>query len=332
MTASNNDILDKTKGIVKKKTLKGTRYLLHDKDLQGRDIYATIDITDKTPVKDYTEKINQARIKLNSKKNASSFQDLVDEYISSRQLKKGSADNLRRVMRGFGFDNEQNQKAINSILTKPTKQTTKNMKILLVRGFFRWIIVNGKASTTDPTQGIRVKHAQSVRDRILTKDEIPILFEKMKSLRPIDQLVIRLAYFTGARISSIYALEKKSLKNGCLYYYNVKTSRPYRYPIPLKDKETVKLFYAHIDEMRSETIGTKNARINRFLRKIFDIVDGDSISIHSLRHTFASRAIQAGIAPDIVSRLLDHENLSTTMRIYAKHSQGQINDAIDRIF
>lgn len=331
MTTSNNDILDKIKGIVKKKTSNGTRYLLHDKDSQGRDIYATIEITDKTPVKDYTEKIKQARIKLNSKKNASSFQDLVDEYINSRQLKKGSANNLSRVLRGFGFDNEQNQKAINSILTKPTKQTTKNMKILLVRGFFRWIIVNGKAST-DPTQGIRIKHAQSVRDRILTKDEISILFEKMKSLRPIDQLVIRLAYFTGARISSIYALEKKSLKNGCLCYYNVKTSRSYRYPIPIKDKETIKLFNAHIDEMRSEPLGTKNARINRFLLKIFDVVDGDSISIHSLRHTFASRAIQAGIAPDIVSRLLDHENLSTTMRIYAKHSQGQIDDAIDRIF
>lgn len=55
-------------GVVVKSTQKGHRYLLHDKDSRGKDIYVTIPVVDTDTKKDYLEKVEKARIKLNAKK------------------------------------------------------------------------------------------------------------------------------------------------------------------------------------------------------------------------------------------------------------------------
>jgi site-specific recombinase XerD len=38
------------------------------------------------------------------------------------------------------------------------------------------------------------------------------------------------------------------------------------------------------------------------------------------------------VPTEIVSKMLDHANIGTTLSIYAKHSQQQIDDAMDRVF
>ena len=40
------------------------------------------------------------------------------------------------------------------------------------------------------------------------------------------------------------------------------------------------------------------------------------ITTHSLRHTFGTRCIEAGMSPVVVQRLMGHEKLETTMDIY----------------
>ena len=38
--------------------------------------------------------------------------------------------------------------------------------------------------------------------------------------------------------------------------------------------------------------------------------------MHTLRHTFATRAIEAGIRPKTLQELLGHANISITMNLY----------------
>lgn len=57
----------------------------------------------------------------------------------------------------------------------------------------------------------------------------------------------------------------------------------------------------------------KKAGINRF-------------SIHSLRHTFASRCIMAGISPKVLQTIMGHSDISTTLNIYV-HIDNSINEA-----
>ena len=52
------------------------------------------------------------------------------------------------------------------------------------------------------------------------------------------------------------------------------------------------------------------------------------ISVHCLRHTFATRAIENGMQPKVLQYLLGHSSLSTTMEIYVHNSNDAIFDAI----
>lgn len=54
-------------------------------------------------------------------------------------------------------------------------------------------------------------------------------------------------------------------------------------------------------------------------------------SIHSLRHTFATNAISAGVSMKTVSDILGHSSISITMDIYASTTMKQQSDCMDSI-
>jgi integrase len=54
--------------------------------------------------------------------------------------------------------------------------------------------------------------------------------------------------------------------------------------------------------------------LKRHLRKKLGVVDGH---LHMFRHTFATRQLHAGVSVSVVSKLLGHGSISTTLNIYA---------------
>ena len=44
-----------------------------------------------------------------------------------------------------------------------------------------------------------------------------------------------------------------------------------------------------------------------------------------------TRALQAGVPAEIVSKLLDHSSVSITLNVYARYSREQIDSAIEKI-
>jgi integrase len=54
--------------------------------------------------------------------------------------------------------------------------------------------------------------------------------------------------------------------------------------------------------------------LKRHLRKKAKVVDGH---LHMFRHTFATRQLHAGVPVAVVSKLLGHGSVSTTLNIYA---------------
>lgn len=330
----------KVKGVVKKWTKSGQRYLLHGKDLSGKDIYVTIPIEDTDTDKEYFEKIRNARIKLCAKKNKSKIEDLIDEYVEKRQLAESTEKTLRAILRPFSLDNNHNVSVVKAIINGSNKPSTLVSKIGSIHRFFRWLVLAQKVDgIIDPTIDFKVKCPLTHRTRTLTEIEESRLISYVSRLNDLEaRLIILLALYTGARISSICALTKNSLRDGNIYYWNVKCNKPYDYPIPIRDPQTIELFSA-LSEKTDNKLFTKRkairyaSMIDQRLYKLFGKDSkGETITIHSLRHTFATKAIQSGVPPEIISRLLDHASPATTLRIYAKHSQQQIEDAIDKIF
>lgn len=59
-----------------------------------------------------------------------------------------------------------------------------------------------------------------------------------------------------------------------------------------------------------------NSAYNMILRRICEKSGIEKFSMHELRHTFATRCIQAGMTPKTLQGILGHANISTTMDIY----------------
>ncbi len=70
---------------------------------------------------------------------------------------------------------------------------------------------------------------------------------------------------------------------------------------------------------------------NAFYKKIFipAVQKADLFGVvwHTLRHTFCSRLVQAGIPLTTVQKLAGHKDYSTTL-IYAHLSPGHLHDAV----
>ena len=59
-----------------------------------------------------------------------------------------------------------------------------------------------------------------------------------------------------------------------------------------------------------------------YMRHIQDMIRRDGtefapIHIHTLRHTFATRAIEAGMQPQVLKTILGHSSLAMTMDLYS---------------
>ena len=73
---------------------------------------------------------------------------------------------------------------------------------------------------------------------------------------------------------------------------------------------------------------TKNTSYDTHLYKLCDKAGIKRISMHDLRHTYATRAIEAGIQPKVLQKLLGHSSIKTTMDRYVHVTNESIDDAI----
>lgn len=99
--------------------------------------------------------------------------------------------------------------------------------------------------------------------------------------------------------------------------------------IPNKDNL---LFY---DYKRFKVLNTSqvNMQFQRVLEKysiVDDTVDG-SLSLHSLRHTYATRCIEAGMPAKVLQTLLGHTDIKTTLNTYCDAFAEYQDESIEKV-
>ena len=72
----------------------------------------------------------------------------------------------------------------------------------------------------------------------------------------------------------------------------------------------------------------KNSSYNTHLYKLCEEAGIAPFSMHTLRHTYATRAIAAGVSPKALQKLLGHEHVSTSMDTYVGLSEDSKRDAV----
>ena len=137
-------------------------------------------------------------------------------------------------------------------------------------------------------------------------------------------LLLMLLLHTGCRVSTAMRVRPEDLAGSSLTLYNVKRDRPYAHAIPVHDPALIALIGRGYE-------GSPEKAYSRLKSRMYGLfphdIHGERLSPHSIRHTWATRALQAGVPLDVISRMLDHSSISITLAVYARHSQEQLASA-----
>ena len=75
----------------------------------------------------------------------------------------------------------------------------------------------------------------------------------------------------------------------------------------------------------------KNSTYDTALFKICDKVGIKRFSMHVLRHTFATRCIEAGMMPKTLQKILGHSNIGITMNLYVHITEDEKRKEIELV-
>lgn len=319
-------------GLVKKRTKFGQRWILTERDSAGKSHSITVKILDNDTVDVFYRKITECRNELRKKTQDKSFEAYMKEYFVVKQLSENTKALYRRCLSGFSFDDRQNKRCVHALLAKDLKASSLKVYISKIDTFFTWLIKRGE-QVVNPVCDVTIKTKMQPRRRIITDEETQRLlryarFHKDKSYT----LFILLLIETGARVSTIIALHPSDLsQDGRLHLVNVKAKKDYDYALRIENEEIKALWRQRIDKGKMWNTKPERywKRLIQFMRQTFGRDEnGELLSPHSLRHSFASRALQNGAPIELVSKLLDHASPTTTLRVYARFSQEQIDEGM----
>lgn len=73
---------------------------------------------------------------------------------------------------------------------------------------------------------------------------------------------------------------------------------------------------------------TKNSSYDTHIYKLCDAANLDYFCMHALRHTYATRAIESGMQPKVLQKLLGHASIKTTMDRYVHVTDDSLENGV----
>jgi len=145
------------------------------------------------------------------------------------------------------------------------------------------------------------------------------------------KLAFGLGFFSGLRVSEVVKLKPEDIdfKRRTILIKESKGGKDRIVPLP----KNMPISYFKLLPFRYKNVksGSRSLQITfmKYLRAAK--LDKKGISFHSLRHSFATRALQQGMPINQVQLLMGHTNLSTTS-IYLKANPFEAINKYEEIF
>ncbi len=243
-------------------------------------------------------------------------------------LQEVGISNLERISRkhiGDYIDHEQERGLkINSV--RNHMQT--------VYAFLNYLVDNEVLPLDVIYKRIRVKLPE-VLPRAIPTEDLKQLLAEITSVR--NRALILLLLHTGMRIGELLHVkmmdiilpERKILlfigeKNlhGRVVYYNQEAEEALVKWLAIRDKDSEYLFYGY--KRRELSYVTAWMIMKKAIQRAG--LEQKGYSLHSLRHTFATNMLNAGLRLEVLQKLLGHLNIDITLR-YAKIANGTREEA-----
>jgi site-specific recombinase XerD len=215
------------------------------------------------------------------------------------------------------------------------KPATINRELAMFSKAFNLAVDEWEWLKDKPFPKISKEEENNERDRWLTKDEERELLENCpKWLREI----VVFALNTGLRQDELLSIEwsRVNLLRKTVLINNTKNGKPKTIPLNriaidvIEQKSEEKVRRLKNDFVFVGSHGTKinNSYLIRIFRKVLNKAGIENFRFHDLRHTFATRLAQKSVDLYKISKLLGHEDISTTQR-YAHHCPESLRDGVE---
>jgi integrase len=186
----------------------------------------------------------------------------------------------------------------------------------------------GIESRDNPWQGLARRRSDAHIRRPFTRSETDAIMEvaegEMKTL-------IAVCLYTGLRLGDACQLKWGDIREGAVYVLTAKRDRRVAIPLHPKLKEVLgefgKIGYVMPNIARRYTQDKQGAsNVSRSIKRLIEragIITSvkkegararPDATAHSLRHTFVTRAIEAGVPPHVVQAIVGHASATMTER------------------
>lgn len=212
-------------------------------------------------------------------------------------------------------------------------------RINSLRSFFKWA-EEEEIIEENPLRKVRVPRLEKSIPQYFRDDEL-LRFLSVPTLKhPLDRAVIYLMVNTGLRRQEVINLDLDDidLNNNLLTVRHGKGGKDRLVPINRMAREALICYLSVRPQCDDDAlfVGMRTSRIRigkTYLHKLFirclDEADirRKGLSLHKIRHTFATRLLERGADLRTLQELLGHEDLNTT-QIYAHASKKRLSHAV----
>ncbi|MBR9705827.1 tyrosine-type recombinase/integrase [Candidatus Pacearchaeota archaeon] len=208
---------------------------------------------------------------------------------------------------------------------KMDNKSSSSTILFLASVKFAYTNVLGK----DPTSGVKRPKKEKKIPVVLTKAEVQKLFDASPTLK--TRLILQLLYSSGLRVSEIVKLKTQDLDfdehTGWVREGKGKKDRMFIFSKKLSTK--LKKFISKHDGWsylfsKDKPLSTRN--IQKLVQKATILARIEkSVHPHTLRHSFATHLLDAGVDLRKIQFLLGHSSIATT-QIYTHVSSEQVKN------
>lgn len=259
--------------------------------------------------------------------------DIVERYLNYIDVTQTTYDTYKNGLKMFfkflktnNISNPQREDIINfrDYLKQGHSLSTVNTYLISIRNFFKWLeYENIYKDITRNVKGVTVSREH--KREALTEEQAKLVFNNAKNTR--EKVLFLLGVCCGCRANELCNIQLNDfvVKGDKILLYLLGKDRDGKVDYVVVDNGLYSLIqnyvneyhiknYLFTSEYKSDGSKVTNKTIRFIIKDMFKRVGitSDMYSCHSLRHTFATDNIIAGVPLREVSKALRHKNIATT--------------------
>lgn len=222
---------------------------------------------------------------------------------------------------------------VSFLARRDVKAASRRVYHLGVTAWFRFLVTY-EYRTDDPTEKIPAPRVPRGKPRPFSRDQIDALLESGAYRR--TRAMILVGYYQGFRVSQIAAVHGRDVDLRALTIRTVTKGGKERvsplHPVVADLARTMPRDAWWFPARRGEDGHITGNAVSSLLRRarIRAGIRDDTLTAHSLRHSFGTHLIEDGVDIRVIQELMHHESLSTT-QIYTRVSDQMTRAGINTL-